>query len=332
LLATQAALAVAIALMAFHRPGAALQLIAVNAVAIAFLSATQDITIDAYRVDVLQPHETGAGAAISVLGYRIALIVVGAIGLVLADRLSWPAVYLMAAGIMVVMLFASLRIPEPAVIPGAPQSMINAVRMPFLDYFGRLGTGRGAWILAFIVLYRLGDSMITNMTTPFLLQTGFTLTDVGAVQGAVGLIATIAGILAGGGVLSRIGVYASLWVFGVLQAVSNLAYLALAEAGRNYILMVATIITENFCFGLGSAALLGFLISLCNPRFSATQYALLSSVLGVSRDVIVSPAGSVAEMPRRPRFYLVSFAAALPALLLLPTIKAAVENRPVGGV
>lgn len=330
LLAAQASLTVAIALMAFQRPAAALQLVALNALVIAFLSATQDITIDAYRVDVLQPRETGAGAAVSVLGYRVALIVIGSGALILADRISWPAVYLIAAGTMLATLAASILVPEPQSAQAPPQSMRDAVRLPLVDYIERMGAGRGAWILVFIVLYRLGDSMINNMTTPFLLQSGFTQTDVGAVQGAVGIVATIAGILAGGGILSRIGVYSSLWVFGALQAVSNLAYLALAQSGANYSLMVGTIIVENFCFGLGSAALLGFLIGLCNPRFSATQYALLSSVLGFSRDVIVAPVGSIAEITGWPLFFLISFLAALPALFLLPTIRDFVKDLPSG--
>ncbi len=330
LLATQAALTVAIAWMAFQQPAVALRLVAVNAVLIAFFSATQDITIDAYRVDILQPRETGAGAAVSVLGYRVALIVIGSGALILADQISWPAVYLLAAATMLATLAVSIPVPEPASTEEPPQSMRDAVTMPLADYIGRMGTGRGAWVLVFIVLYRLGDSMINNMTTPFLLQSGFTQTDVGAMQGAVGIIATIGGILAGGGILSRIGVYSSLWAFGALQAVSNLAYLALAEAGRNYYLMAGAVIIENFCFGLGSAALLGFLIGLCNPRFSATQYALLSSVLGFSRDVIVAPVGSIAEITGWPLFFLISFLAALPALFLLPTIRNFVKDVPLG--
>jgi PAT family beta-lactamase induction signal transducer AmpG len=275
-------------------------------------------------VDVLQPHETGAGAAVSVLGYRVALIVIGSAGFVLADRFTWPVVYLLAAALMLAVLVASLRVPEP-VVQAAPESMADSVKLPFVEYFKRIGALRGAWILVFIILYRFGDSLITNMTTPFLLQSGFSQSEVGAVQGAVGLISTIVGILAGGEILSRIGLYSSLWLFGGLQAVSNLAYLALAEAGKHYALMVGTIVVENFCFGLGSAALLGLMISLCNPRFSATQYALLSSVLGFSRDVLVAPAGSIAQATGWPLFFLISFVAAVPALLLLPTIRDAVQ-------
>ena len=160
--------------------------------------------------------------------------------------------------------------------------------------------------------------MIANMTTPFLLRTGFTQADVGAMQGGVGLFTLIVGVLVGGVVVSRIGLFRSLWIFGALQALSNFAYLVLAEAGRNYPVMIGTVVVENFCTGLGNAALIGFLMSLCNPLFSATQYALLSSVLSAGRDILVAPAGSLAEVTGWPLFFLISFMAALPAFALLP--------------
>ena len=138
--------------------------------------------------------------------------------------------------------------------------------------------------------------MIGNMTTSFLLQTGFSQTDIGLIQGGVGLAATIVGVLVGGAVISRIGINRSLWVFGFLQAASNFAYLFLAHAGRNYPLMVVAIIIENLCYGLATAALVGFIMSICNPRFSATQYALLSSLIAIGRDVLAAPSGSIAQV------------------------------------
>jgi len=208
--------------------------------------------------------------------------------------------------------------------------------MPLADFFARSGTARGTWILAFILLYRLGDSMINNMTTPFLLQAGFSQTDIGVIQGGVGLLATITGVLAGGLVIARIGINRSLWVFGILQAASNFAYLVLAYVGREYAVMVAAIVIENVCYGLATAALVGFIMSLCNPRFSATQYALLSSLIAVGRDVIASPSGSIAEKLGWPAFFLISIIAAIPGMLLLPlfapwgdSIGKLVENPPV---
>jgi PAT family beta-lactamase induction signal transducer AmpG len=173
-------------------------------------------------------------------------------------------------------------------------------------------------ILVFITLYKLGDAVAANMSTPFLLKTGFTQTDIGAIQGGMGLIATIVGTLTGGALLSKLGINRSLWIFGGFQAISNLAYLALAYAGKSYSLMVVAINIENFCGGLGTAAFIAFFMSLCNQRFSATQFALLSSLMAVSRDILVAPAGKLAEATGWPLFFLLSFIAAFPGLLLLP--------------
>ena len=315
---SQAALIVSIGAMALHDPSRSLSLLALNALLIAVFSATQDITVDAYRADVLKPHETAAGAGVGVLGYRAALIVTGSVALILADQVSWPVVYLMMAGLMMLTTLATLRTPEPSVDGRPPETLREAVVGPLADYFKRSGRARGVMILVFIVFFRLGDLMIANMTTPFLLRTGFTQTDVGAIQGGVGLVALMVGVLAGGVVVNRIGLFRSLWVFGALQAFSNFAYLVLAGIGRNYPVMVGTVVVENFCTGLGNAALIGFLMSLCNPLFSATQYALLSSVLSAGRDVLVAPAGSLAEITGWPLFFLLSFFAALPAFALLP--------------
>jgi PAT family beta-lactamase induction signal transducer AmpG len=320
LLASQLGLVASIAVMAIHNPSRSLMLLAINALFVATLSATQDITVDAYRADVLKPDETAAGAGVNVLGYRIALIVAGSATLIAADRFSWPVVYLMMAALMMVTTIATLRAPEPLIVGRPPETLKQAVIGPLADYFSRSGSRRGVMILIFIVFFRLGDLMIANMTTPFLLRTGFTQTEVGAMQGGVGLIASIVGVLVGGLVVSRIGLFRGLWIFGGLQALSNLAYLLLAEVGRNYPLMVGTVVIENFCTGLGNSALVGFLMSLCNPLFSATQYALLSSVLSAGRDILVAPAGSLADSTGWPTFFLISFIAALPAFAFLPFV------------
>ncbi len=247
LLITQAALTISIATMAFARPAQALELLALNAVVIAFLSATQDIAIDAYRTDVLHHHEMGAGAGVAVLGYRIALIVAGSAALILADYASWPVVYLLLAGVMLTALATTIQAPEPKLRDAPPLSLAEAVQLPFMEFFHRGRAFRSGVVLAFVVLYRLGDSLISNMSTPFLLQTGFTQTDVGTIQGGLGLVSTIVGVLAGGEIISRVGIYKSLWVFGALQAISNLAYLILATLGRNYPFMISTVMFRVFC-------------------------------------------------------------------------------------
>ena len=318
LVLTQGALLLAIAAMALQRPSQALQLLAINALLIAFFSASQDIAFDAYRTDVLEQREMGAGAAVAVLGYRIALIVTGSLALILADRIPWSTVYLLMSALMVIGLCASLWAPEPRQQERPPTSLADAVSLPFIEFFQRSGLLRGVLILLFIVLYKLGDALANNMSTPFLLQTGFSQTDIGAIQGGMGLLATIVGTLAGGAILSKIGIHRSLWVFGALQAVSNLAYFLLAQIGKNYSFLVLTINIENFCAGLGTAAFVAFLMNLCNQRFSATQYALLSSLMAVSRDILVAPAGSLAKATGWPLFFLISIVAAVPGLLLLP--------------
>ncbi|CDN14419.1 AmpG permease [Richelia intracellularis] len=310
-------LLLAIACMGLQQPKEALQLLAINALAISFLSASQDIVVDAYRTDLLQPLEMGIGAAIYVVGYRVALLLTGALALILADKISWPIVYLLMAGCMVVGILATLFATEPKEI-NPPASLAEAVILPFGEFFQRRGVVQAFFILLFIVLYKLGDAFVNNMSTPFLLQTGFTQTDIGAIQGAMGLIATIVGTLAGGAFLSQVGINRSLWIFGALQAFSNLSYLILANVGKNYQFLLVAINIENFCAGLGTAAFVAFLMNLCNQRFSATQYALLSSFMAVSRDILVAPAGILAKNTGWSMFFVISIFAALPGMLLLP--------------
>jgi PAT family beta-lactamase induction signal transducer AmpG len=318
LVITQGLLVGAIALMAIQNPQQALGLLAINAFFIAFFSASQDIAFDAYRTDVLEEREMGAGAALTVLGYRIALLVTGAAALILADRLSWPLVYLCMAGLMALSIIVSLWAPEPATQEQPPATLSEAVIMPFAEFFQRSGLRRGLLILVFITLYRYGDGLVQNMATPFLLQVGFSQTDIGTIQGGMGLLATIVGTLVGGAWLSQLGINRSLWVFGGLQALSNVAYLLLANSGQNYPVLVLAINVENFCGGLGTAGFVAFLMSLCSTRFSATQFALLSSLMAVSRDILVAPAGKLAAQTGWPLFFFLTLIAALPGLALLP--------------
>jgi PAT family beta-lactamase induction signal transducer AmpG len=323
----QGFLIVAIALMALQNPSQSLQFLAFTALLVAFLSASQDIAADAYRTDVLETKEMGAGAAIFVLGYRIALLVTGSFALILADRLAWPTVYLILAALMGIGMLASLWAPEPQVKEHPPESLVEAVYLPFVEFFKRLGWLQGAMTLLFIMLYKLGDSVAANMSTPFLLKIGFSQTDIGTIQGGMGLIATIVGTLAGGAFMSKWGINRSLWIFGGFQAVSNFAYFALAQLGQNYSALVMTINIENFCGGMGTAAFLAFFMSLCNSRFSATQFALLSSLMAVSRDILVAPSGAIAEATGWPLFFLISIAVAIPGLLLLPVFAPWNEGR-----
>jgi MFS transporter, PAT family, beta-lactamase induction signal transducer AmpG len=332
LVLTQVGLFFAIAAMALQNPHQALQLLAINALLIAFFSATQDIGFDAYRTDVLDKPEMGAGAAVGVLGYRIALLVTGSLVLILADpkntwHLSWPVVYILMAILMGIGMVTSFWAPEPILRDRPPQSLKEAVTLPFLDFFQRSGVMQGFLILAFIFIYKLGDSLVKIMSKPFLLPTdakagliglGFSQTDVGAIQGGMGLVATIIGTLIGGAIIAKIGINKSLWIFAGLQAASNLSYVVLALVGKNYPLMVGAINVETFCAGLETAAFVAFLMSLCNPRFSATQYALFSSLMAFSRDILVAPAGILAKAAGWPLYFAIASGSALLGMLLLP--------------
>ena len=329
-LITQVLLFVAIAAMSLHDPQQGLRMLAVNAIAIAFFSASQDISLDAYRTDVLQDREMGAGAAVFVMGYRIALLVTGGLALYLADTIAWPRVYLILAALILIGLVTTFFAPEPVLRDQPPRTIAEAVIQPFGEFFRRTGAGRAILVLLFIVFYKYSDSLAGSMTTPFLLKTGFTQKEVGAVFGGAGLIATILGTLVGGAGIGKWGINRSLWVFVIFQGLSNLTYYALALSSESHAFMVTAVVIENFGLGLVSAAMTAYLMSMCNKRFTATQFALLSSLMAASRDVLVAPAGKIAEAIGWPGFFLISVSMAIPPLLLLPFIAPWSRDVPNG--
>ncbi|GAX43472.1 major facilitator transporter [Tolypothrix sp. NIES-4075] len=339
LLITQIALLLGVAAMALQKPSQGLQLLAIAAVIVAFFSASQDIVVDAYRTDVLEEKERGPGASVFLLGYRLAILIASSLTLYLVGVLkSWQAVYLLMALLMLVGVFSSIFAPEPKLRARPPQSLYDAVTLPFIEFFQRNGSVQAVLILVFIVIYKLGDSLVKNVATPFLLAKGLQFTEADlAFPNALGIFAVIVGTLAGGAVMTKLGVNRALWIFAILQAIGNLAYFTLAVVGKSYPLMVAAINIENFCAGLESAAFVTFLMSLCNHNFSATQYALLSSLQAFSRDILTAPAGSWVQalqnfsqkslaIPTEAQanstgwaiFFLLTAVAALPGLLLLP--------------
>jgi MFS transporter, PAT family, beta-lactamase induction signal transducer AmpG len=329
-LITQILLLLAIAAMSLHDPLQGLRMLAINAIAIAFFSASQDISLDAYRTDVLENREMGAGAAVFVLGYRIAMITSGALAFFLADRLSWPTTYLILSTLVLVGVVTTFLAPEPVLNDAAPKSIAEAVILPFAEFFQRTGIFRALLVLLFIVVYKYSDSLAGSMTTPFLLQAGFSETEVGAVFLGAGVIATIVGVLAGGAVIGKVGINRSLWIFVVVQGLSNLTYYVLSLAEKNHALMVTAVVTENFGLGLVTAAMTAFLMSMCNKRFTATQFALLSSLMAASRDILVAPGGKIAESLGWPSFFIVTVAMAIPPLVLLPFIAPWSLEVPVG--
>ncbi|MGE5247237.1 MAG: AmpG family muropeptide MFS transporter, partial [Verrucomicrobiota bacterium] len=314
ILVTQAALFIAIAAMAFSRPKAHPGILAILAFLVAFCSASQDIVVDAYRTEILRPEELGPGAGVHILGYRVAMLTSGAVALILADRMPWRLVYLLMAGSLAVGMAAALLAPEPELPERRPRTLREAVIEPFLEFFARPGA---AGVLLFIVFYKLDVVMATALTTPFLLELGFSMTDIGAVTKGLGMASTIAGTLAGGAVVARTGMKASLWLFGVLQSVSTLTFFALAHLGHHYPMMVVAIGLENLCSGMGTAAYAAFLMSLCDRRFTATQYALLTSLMAVTRVVVGAPTGFLAKSWGWEAYFIVCALAAIPGLLFL---------------
>jgi MFS transporter, PAT family, beta-lactamase induction signal transducer AmpG len=271
--------------------------------------------IDAYRADVLYEKELGAGAATTVVGYRLAILTSGAIALIASDYMPWPVIYLSMAVLMLLNTLFTLAAPEPAERAIPPKTLKAAVWEPLLSYFGRSGAVE---MLVFIMVYKLSDAMAGAMTTPFLLDMGFSRTDVGTVNKAFGLFSTILGTLAGGSIIAKIGINRSLWVFAFLQAFSNFAFTALALIGKNYSSMVVAIGLENICGGMGTAAFVAFMMHLCDKRFTATQYALLTSFMAVTRVLAGVPTGFMVNSMGWPMFFLVSMLGAVPGILLLP--------------
>jgi len=316
LLLTQLALIAGIIAMSFMQPARDLTLLAALAVLVAFLSASQDIVFDAWKTDVLPPEERGSGAAITVLGYRLAMLISGGLALWLADRfLGWQATYWLMGLLMVPGVIATLLATEPAAPAREPHSLRQAVVFPLKDFFQR----NNAWLLiTLIILYKLGDAFAASLTTTFLIRgVGFSAGDVGLVNKTLGLIATIVGALYGGVLMQRLSLFRALMIFGLLQAFSNFAYWLLAITPPHLWSMASAVFIENLCGGMGTAAFVALLMALCNKSFSATQFALLSALSAVGRVYVGPAAGWLVELWGWPTFYAFTVAAGLPGLLLL---------------
>lgn len=315
MLLSQLALAVSIALLGMTSPTNTLWLTTAIAVSVAFFSASQDIVIDAYRTDVLHENERGPGAAGYILGYRIAMLVSGALALVLADQMPWRSVYLVMAGTMAVGVLTSFFAPAvPDENALAPHSLSEAVFKPFVEFFRRKGAFE---VLLFILIYKLDVIMATALTTPFMMEIGFTKTDIGVVTKGFGLAATIAGTVTGGALMIKLGMKRSLLAFGLLQAISGASFMLLAHLGHSYPAMVAAIAAENFCSGLGTTAFSAFMMSICDKRYTATQFALLTSLMAQARVIGGAPTGYLAKALGWENFFLLSIFIAVPGLLLL---------------
>ena len=309
--------------MSVSSPQNALWLLAFLAFCLTFVSASQDVAIDAYRTEVLKERERGFGAGVSVTGYRIAMLVSGALALILSEYLGWRATYMLMALLMSVGVMAVWLGPEPDDSGMPPASIQEAVSGPFTEFFSR----SGAWaLLALIVLYKLGDAFAGSLTTTFLIRgVHFSVGEVGAINKGMGLASTIIGALFGGILMARLRLYNSLLIFGILQAVSNLSFMVLALVGKNYPLMIFTIAFENLSGGMGTTAFVAFLMVLCNYRYTATQFALLSAFASLGRVLVGPLSGILVDGMGWTAFFFSTFIFALPGLILLRVMKLAVK-------
>ncbi len=337
---TQLALMVTITALGATDPLAHAGLTALFAFAVAFWSASQDIVIDAYRVEILEERQYGAGAATIVLGYRIGMLVSGAGALYLATYVGWFAAYGVMTLFMIVGIVAILLNPEPKVqisresieqerriaeylearpdLKGKKARAIawayGAVISPFAEFISRRG-----WvvILLFILLYKFGDALAGVMSNPFYIELGFTKIQIAGISKVFGLVATIVGGVIGGLIVNHIGIMRSLLVCGILQMFSNLMFAILAVVGNDPSMLALTIAVENLSGGMGTAAFVAYLSSLCNVAYTATQYALLTSFMAFGRTLLSSSGGWMADQMSWVIFFVVTTGAALPGLLLL---------------
>ncbi len=314
LLIFQIALMLSIVALGCLDPRRSPWLIASAAFAVTFFSASQDIVIDAYRREDLADHELGLGSSLYVGGYRLGMLLATGGGLILADHLAFSLVYLILAACLLPAVLTTVLTPEPPAPFGKPNRLAQAVIEPFTEYFRRPNAG---WMLAFILLYKIGDTMAGAMTAPFYVDAGFTRTEVGAVVKFFGTGAILGGTLLGGILMLRLGINRSLWLFGGLQAVSTAGFAVLATIGHSVAALAGVIALENLSAGMGSAAYVAFMAGITHKKFSATQYALLSSLMGVPRVIASSATGWIAQQMGWRMFFIFCTLIALPGLLLL---------------
>ena len=316
----QAALFAAILLLAGSDPAGAPLATAVAAVTVAFLSANQDVVIDAFRVKLLDEREQGAGAAATHVGYRLGMVASGAGALYLGEFFGWAVAYSGMALLLLPAMAVVWATPEPSVSPGraGAQAPAQWLRAAFLDPLVDLAR-RAHWvpILVFILLFKLGDALAGVMTSAFYVDMGFSRIEIANVSKVFGVAATIAGVLAGGAIVYRLGVMRALLVTGVLQMLSNLMFAAQALVGHSVPMLMVTIGVENLTGGMGSAAFVAYLSSLCSLAYTATQYALLSSLAAVARTTLSAAGGALAQGLGWIPFFAASTVAAIPGLLLL---------------
>lgn len=323
MLVIQIGLMLAIAVLGFSQPETTPLLTAVCALAVAFFSASQDIVIDAYRIEILDRDEQGAGAAMTQAGYRLGAIAAGAGALFLAEQIDWSLVYAVMAALVIVGMAAAILAPDPErrnpelVEKHHEMGFRSMIVDPFVEFFQRNGPATAILILAFILLYKFGDAYAGVMAYPFYYEMGFTKSEVATVSKIFGVIATVVGVFVGGLIVKRYGIMKSLLGCGVFQMLSNLMYAAQSIAGHDVQFLYFTIGIENLSGGMGSSAFVAYLSVLCNTAYTGTQFALFTSFMAFGRTLLSASSGWVVELTGWFDFFLISTIVALPGLLLL---------------
>ena len=310
----QAGLAASLTALAFCDPAGDITVFATVALLVALFSASQDIVLDALRTELLDKDEIGPGGSVYLTGYRLAMLVSGAVALALSATLPWQTVYLCMAVLTGIGMLTVLWVDEPKTTPTKYASFKERVVVPFADFFKRKAAME---ILEFVMLYKLPTLIATALTTVFLLELGFEKIQIAAFSKVTGLIATIVGTLVGGALMVRLGVRAALWIFGIAQTLGGGLFVLLALAGHNQPLMIAVLVADNFMMGMGTTAIVGFMMSVSSKQFTGTQYALLSSLTAFTRVILIAPAGAIAKSLGWTQFFIFSMVLAVPGLLLL---------------
>jgi len=327
MLLTQVILLISIGLFGFVDPSLNIWSVAYLAAAVAFFSASQDIVVDAYRRELLSDQELGLGNSLNVQAYRVAGLVPGSLAFILADHLPWNMVFMIVAAFMFIGVVVTLCISEARIEHDAPKTLKDAVVLPFKDFIGRKGLKAALQILAFLFLYKLGDSMATALQTPFFIDMGFTKTEIGVVAKSSGLIAMMIGLAIGGFVMLKLSINRALWLFGVVQIASILGFAALAEIGNNVYALAFAMGFEYLGVGLGTAAFVAFMAQQTNPTFAATQFALFSALTALPRTFANATTGYIVESIGWTGFYFLCVALAVPGMLML--LKVAPWNEKV---
>ena len=317
ILVTQILLLVSIPVFGFFHPKLDLWTIAYVATAIAFFSASQDIVLDAYRREILSDTELGLGNSVHVNAYRVAGLVPGSLSLILADRMPWTGVFLITALFMLPGILMTIFVAEPKIVGKPPKTLREAVVEPFREFIQRNGLNSALLVLAFIFLYKLGDSMATALATPFYIDMGFTKTEIGLIAKNAGLWPSIIGGLIGGIWMLKIGINRALWIFGMVQLVSIVGFAILTYFPQNKMALALAISFEAVGVGLGTAAFVAFIARTTNPAYTATQFALFTSLAALPRTVINSFAGVIVEHIGWLNFYWLCMLLAVPGMLLL---------------